>query len=280
MLQAMTRTAAATAPSALQLLKAGHGAPLILVPGIGGSVMELRPLARALAGAAPVYGLEARGFRAHEAAYERIEEIAQAYVSELRERYPHGPYRILGYSFGGLVAYEMGQLLAAAGQPPTLLALLDTTSHERFWTADARREYLLRRGWRALRRLRRTPASGWHDLAREAARELRVLLPRARSRPAGDAALSQASELPRNVMRVREAAFTAFAAYQPRPSALALTLLRSELERSDRCDPRRIWAPLVRSLTVRDLPGDHYSVIRPPGLTALAALLDEMSGSP
>lgn len=292
LLQAVTATGASMAAGSLRLLKAGRlGVPLFLVPGIGGSVMELQPLARALRIAAPVYGLEARGFRSEEAPYERIQDMARAYIDELHALYPQRPYHILGYSFGGLVAYEMGQMLTAAGEQPALIAVLDTTPHERFWTADARREYLLRRGRRALRRLRRTPVGGWNELAREAVRELRVLRPqspppRMRSMTGGRSVRAdhtgtplggaQALELPPAVLRVREAAFSAFDAYQPRPCRFPLTLLRSDLRLSDRCDPQRIWAPLAPALTIRNLPGDHYSIIRTPGLSALAAVLDEL----
>lgn len=283
LLQAMSAAGTCAPTGSLRLLKPGRqGVPLFLVPGIGGSVMELQPLARALLAAAPVYGLEARGFRSDEAPYECIEDMARAYLAELRSLYPHGPYHILGYSFGGLVAYEMGQMLTAAGEEPAMIAVLDTTPHERFWTADARREYVLRRGRRALRRLGRTPVGGWNELAREAIRELRVLRPQ--SAPARESSTGPAStgptELPTNVLRVREAAFTAFADYWPRPCTFPLTLLRSDLRLTDRCDPQRIWSQLTPELTIRNLPGDHYSIIRTPGLGVLAAVLDELLMEP
>jgi thioesterase domain-containing protein len=51
--------------------------------------------------------------------------LAAEYVRLLRKRWPSGPYRLLGFSFGGTVAYEMAQQLTAAGEAVIELALLD-----------------------------------------------------------------------------------------------------------------------------------------------------------
>ncbi len=273
LLDAVNRAGTMSAPtrSSLRLLKsASGGVPLFLVPGVGGTAIELQRLARTLDYPAPIYGLEAPGFQTHETALDRIEDMARLYLQEIRAVWPHGPYRIAGYSFGGLVAYEMGQMLAAAAEQPALVVLFDTTPHERFWPARARLEYLLRRGGRAVRRLLRTPPRAWRGLAQEAARALQALWPPQRSTQPGEAAtLSQPTDLPANVLRVLQAGLTAYATYQPRACTFPLTLLRSELRFSDRCDPRRIWGPLAPSLTVRDVQGDHYTIIRSPQLAAL-----------
>ena len=46
----------------------------------------------------------------------------------MRRVQPDGPYQLGGWSFGGLVAYEMAQQLRAAGADVALLALLDTVA--------------------------------------------------------------------------------------------------------------------------------------------------------
>ncbi|MBL1099267.1 hypothetical protein JK363_21895 [Streptomyces sp. 205] len=52
--------------------------------------------------------------------------MAEDYVARIREIQPHGPYHLLGWSFGGAVAHEMAVLLRAAGERVALLALLDS----------------------------------------------------------------------------------------------------------------------------------------------------------
>jgi thioesterase domain-containing protein len=56
----------------------------------------------------------------------RIEDIAAYYIKALRKVQPSGPYFLGGWSFGGLVAFEMAQQLMRGGHQVALLALLDT----------------------------------------------------------------------------------------------------------------------------------------------------------
>jgi thioesterase domain-containing protein len=54
-----------------------------------------------------------------------IEEMALDYLSRIREIQPSGPYRLLGWSFGGLVAHAMATRLQDQGEEVDLLVLLD-----------------------------------------------------------------------------------------------------------------------------------------------------------
>ncbi|QRK08658.1 non-ribosomal peptide synthase/polyketide synthase [Archangium violaceum] len=53
-------------------------------------------------------------------------ERIEAYVADIRAVQPHGPYRLLGYSFGGYPAYGVAAALEAAGERVELLAMIDT----------------------------------------------------------------------------------------------------------------------------------------------------------
>ena len=55
-----------------------------------------------------------------------VPDLAAHYVAEMRQVQPQGPYYLMGFSFGGLVAYEMACQLVADGQQVALLCLLDT----------------------------------------------------------------------------------------------------------------------------------------------------------
>jgi len=56
-------------------------------------------------------------------------ELAASYLGDLRSAQPRGPYRLCGWSFGGVVAFEMAAQLIAAGQDVAFLTLLDTRVH-------------------------------------------------------------------------------------------------------------------------------------------------------
>ncbi|WP_405981981.1 amino acid adenylation domain-containing protein [Streptomyces sp. NBC_00158] len=73
-----------------------------------------------------LYGLQTRGLLEPERLPTSIAEMAAAYLTHVRAVQPTGPYRLLGWSFGGLVAHEMAVRLRAAGEEVALLALLDS----------------------------------------------------------------------------------------------------------------------------------------------------------
>jgi acyl transferase domain-containing protein/thioesterase domain-containing protein len=100
--------------------------PFFCVHGAGGNVLNFRDLSRAMDRAQPFYGLQAYGIDGVTPPHETIEEMARAYVVEVREQQPQGPYLLGGYSGGGLVAFEMAQILTEQGQEVRLLAFLDT----------------------------------------------------------------------------------------------------------------------------------------------------------
>jgi enterobactin synthetase component F len=54
-----------------------------------------------------------------------VEEMARFHLPAIRAIQPRGPYRLAGYSFGGLLALELAQQLRAAGEDVALLFLLD-----------------------------------------------------------------------------------------------------------------------------------------------------------
>ncbi len=87
-------------------------------------------LARHLAGRNKVYALyhplAAEGRDAPSDAPQNVVDLATHYLQAMRLAQPSGPYRLVGHSFGGLVAYEMAQQLTEAGDTVALLAMLDT----------------------------------------------------------------------------------------------------------------------------------------------------------
>jgi aspartate racemase len=84
------------------------------------------PLAKLLGTDQPLYGLQPHGQDGRRAPC-RVEDMAADYVKEIRMVQPEGPYYMGGYSFGGMVAFEVAQQLKRQGQKVALLALLDPT---------------------------------------------------------------------------------------------------------------------------------------------------------
>jgi len=74
----------------------------------------------------PIYGLQARSFTASRNPEQTAEEMAVDYVDEIRKIQPAGPYYLIGWSIGGLLAFAMANLLQSQGEQIALLSLLDT----------------------------------------------------------------------------------------------------------------------------------------------------------
>jgi thioesterase domain-containing protein len=123
-----------TLPSSLVLMKPGDtGAPLFLVHGLGGKVDELSTIARHVETNRAVYGIEAPGSNGDEPVLADVAKSARLYVDAIRKPQPSGPYFLAGFSYGGIVAFEMAQIIRAEGGEVALLFLIDAYAHPRTW---------------------------------------------------------------------------------------------------------------------------------------------------
>ncbi|MET8842353.1 amino acid adenylation domain-containing protein [Streptomyces rubiginosohelvolus] len=82
----------------------------------------------------PVHALQARGLTSDEPLPGTAREMAEEYVERIRSVQPHGPYHLLGWSFGGLIAHAMAGLLEERGEEVGLLAVMD--AYPRFEGAE------------------------------------------------------------------------------------------------------------------------------------------------
>ncbi len=111
--------------SLVTLREPSAGVPLVFVHPIGGNAFWYLNLCRKLEPDQGVLALHARGLDLTEAPHEDVTSMARSYVRELQEAIPDGPYALAGWSFGGLVAFEMAQQLAARSERVALLTLFD-----------------------------------------------------------------------------------------------------------------------------------------------------------
>jgi thioesterase domain-containing protein len=96
------------------------------VHGAGGNVLNFRDLSFGLHHDQPFFALQALGVDGVSRPHGSIEEMARAYIEEIRALRPRGPYLLAGYSGGGVVAFEMAHQLKALGEEVPLLVFFDT----------------------------------------------------------------------------------------------------------------------------------------------------------
>lgn len=125
----------------------GSKSPLFCLHARGGNVLCYRPLASHLGSDQPVYGIQAQGLDEKQVTLTKVEDMAAYYIKQIRTIQPEGPYRLAGYSSGGIVAFEMAQQLHTQGQKVSLLVLLDAFSPQYYQrTGSERLVHFLRLG--------------------------------------------------------------------------------------------------------------------------------------
>ncbi|MEE3623998.1 amino acid adenylation domain-containing protein [Nitrospirillum sp. BR 11752] len=114
----------------LPLRTQGQGAPLFCIHPVVGLGWAYAGLLRHIGPEHPVYALQARGLADDTALPQAplprsVEEMADEYLTHIRRVQPQGPYHLLGWSFGGLVAVAIAHKLQREGEQVDLLSLLD-----------------------------------------------------------------------------------------------------------------------------------------------------------
>jgi aspartate racemase len=277
-LAALIRSGGWTSPwkSLVPIQPHGVRPPVFAVPGVGGGVLGLNDLARALGVEQPFYGLQSVGLNGETEPLTRIEDVAAHFLSEIRALQPRGPYRLVGACMGGVVAYEMAQQLVAAGERVAVLALLET------WRPMAARGAPKLRSQRAAilrfvaERLLFHMRTLWQLEPAErrtyVKARLTMLLDAVSAR---DAFRGDRSEIYRS--RVTQANLHAFRQYIARPYSGSLVVFSAEGRRSLTAqDGRLAWRELATGgIDTHTVPGhDSGAILFEPHVRVLADRLD------
>jgi thioesterase domain-containing protein/acyl carrier protein len=103
----------------------GTQPPVFCFHPAGGQVMVYQPLAGCLDANQPLYCLQSRALITPEEEYNSLDDMAAAYARALQQHQPEGPYYLVGWSMGGLLALTVAGLLEQQGQPVAFVGLLD-----------------------------------------------------------------------------------------------------------------------------------------------------------
>jgi acetoacetyl-CoA synthetase len=272
-LAALLRSDGEAPPANLVQVREGSGRPVFFLPGLSGTVLEQHELLERLDTPRPVYALEAPGVGAAQQPRDRVQEIAAAYIDAVRRVQPEGAYALIGYSFGGLVAYEMARQLTRSGETIERVALLDTAIHPRFMPfrmrlrLRARQFRLIHQGMRG-----REIRVALRYLARELRRMFEGLLLRF-GKTSSSLAFGDPLQLPSHLQRVRDACGAAFIAYRPPRYEGEVLLVRASERTGREADPLPMWRRVAARVEVEDVPGSHYALFADPAVDRVADAL-------
>lgn len=235
-------------PPVLVALREGQGRPVFLLHNANLGTNATRTLAGALQTSRPLYGLRAEGYTDGDVREASVEDMARAYADAIRVVQPKGPYTLTGFSFGGLIAYEMACILKREGQTVDLLAMLDPQAQWR----------LLPFGDRLLFRLT-LPLR----YARIALAKREKLLSRIRSLSPWGAKGSQSRAELSPFPEYQIMADRAEAAYRPAPYDGDVMLFVARRRSPLKARPERIWQQFIQGpLAIVRIEGDHFDINR------------------
>jgi len=215
----------------LLLLKPGtEQPPIFIMHGLGGSIMEFFDLIKYIRTSHPIYGLQAKGADGASPPFTRIEDMAQFHLDAIRNVQPRGPYTLIGYSLGGVIAFEMARQLSANGEKVALLMMIDSYTHTEPLTLR--------------KRIRMNAAQLRYRVSD---------LTRSSINRTVDVPLSRVKE------RARSSDFLAWTRYRPGFYSGKVAFVRAA--DSPYPDPVGTWSHLAPELEVETVPGDHHTII-------------------
>ncbi|MFD7546867.1 non-ribosomal peptide synthase/polyketide synthase [Streptomyces sp. NPDC059816] len=121
----------------LPLRTGGDRPPLFCLHSGGGLGWQYAALAAHLPADQPVYAVQARGLTTTENLPESLGEMAADYVGRIRSIQPDGPYHLIGWSFGGVLAHAVATELQRQGESVATLAVLDGYPHREIARTEA-----------------------------------------------------------------------------------------------------------------------------------------------
>lgn len=272
----------------------GERPPIFCVHSGGGSPFEYRELAAYVGTDQPFYGLQPRGYDKNSVPDNDICIMARDYLKGVREIQPEGPYYLTGWSFGGLVAYEMARQLLAEGQDVAMLVLMDVlepsllSEEMRQIHFDDPVHFFIHAFWRYFR----VDLMGSIDELRQFDDETRLTLALEKAKELGISSESfRLSDL-MPILNIQQSHHHASLHYRP-DSVLPIpaTLIRIDNSNQNKHFRKYLQNILVDSrvdnpeygwerrfsedVTVIEGPGDHLTMMQEPHVARVAGILRE-----
>ena len=231
----------------------------------GGAVHHYQELAGRLTTGLRFYGIQAQGLDGKTALHKTVEEMAEAYISALKEEQPEGPYILGSWSLGVIISYEMARQLRARGDEVSLLMQLDQGPFVEHKSPEDTAEMLTEMFKRYFKvdtaALRKLPEDEQFKVVLKKAKKVKVV-PR----------FVRVADFQRYIT-VNETQIQAWLKYKHKPLPGAIHLFRSA-ENRDKEDLR--WGELCDRVDIIDVPGDHIAMLQNPDVRELAAAMDRL----
>ena len=251
----------------------GDRTPLFCVHPVSGSAYTYLGLAGLLRDDQPVYGFEAPGYDDGEDPLTTLGDMSRLYVSLLREHWAGRPVNLLGWSLGGVVAFDMAQRLTATGTEVPMVVIVDAETPE---VSPLRTE-------KAMLQTFMHDLLSISNIAAPALAPLLTALPNAADPAAVFADIERSAILPEEVdAELLEHRYRIYRTHVAASHAFeidgtysgAVTLIRG----SKTPDELLRWGPVALNLDEQTIEGDHHSIWTGESLVAMADIVTRRLG--
>ena len=224
-------------PPLVRLKSGSEDPPVFIAHGLGGSVMDFFQVVKHIQTPRAIHGMQAKGIDGVEEPLDRIEDMARYSLDAVKQVQPHGPYFLVGFSLGGLVALEMAQQLIAEKEKIGLLLMLDSYPHVSRLSRGQRARLSSRQTWRRF------------------ARRLHWLGVKPPYQTTVETSPSAA------LQHFRDTSYLALERYQPRFYPGKINFVRAAIPTDFPANPTAIWSHLANELELKTAPGDHLGIM-------------------
>jgi oxalate---CoA ligase len=241
--------------------------PLFWCSHVGqGQAMIARRLLPGLDPTLPLWALESSGQAEDGSSFVSVVEVADAYARQIVRVQPTGPYRLIGYSLGGVLAFETARIIRASGADVEYLGLVDTA-------CPSELERLRDRVLRHVLTLATTRPSGWREYL---APRARLEWERLRTTPIARRIIGEPIRSISPMADLIKASHLVRSNYRPTLCDFRATLyLADDQPRFRRTTPQLGWRNYVLELDIVPVAGDHASLLQTADALPLATHIDQ-----
>jgi thioesterase domain-containing protein/acyl carrier protein len=235
-----------------------------------GAVYGMKDLAKLLEDRYNVYGIQARGIMADEKLPETREEILEEYIGEIELLQPQGPYLLAGHCIGSAIAYELARILEDRNHRVEKVIVYNVHAFMPEFFLD---HFKVKQVYTGMMDITRAWQNFWKTTAKKRNKTKAEKGSNEESGAFPQDLEARRREVERNLARLFDNALI-FPRIINSPILVFKALERSEPE-TPRWHPR-VWGKMsTQTVKIVDVPGDHYSMFKPPHVPVLARLMME-----
>ena len=256
----------------------GSKIPLFMVHGAGLNVLNFAHVINHFDEDQPIYGFQGFGPNGFDNWFNSIEAMAACYIDSMVKINPKGPYAIAGFSFGGIVAFEIARQLKEQGKTVSTIALLDTYADRSYRYASYKQKKLVRYYDRTYKRLDylKEMLTSWKSLKLRVGSKKEYILKKYfglnnTMTEQELLALEKFKEASRMVDKIVDH-------YHLKPQDLQVDLFRAKDDMNYKLDPTHLgWKKAaLKGVNIHNITGNHLSIVAPPNDRILARMLQEI----